>query len=93
MNQDLAPLKQAYPDHFTNYMDNITIGMDNSEEGHWLHHEIVHKFLETLQEHSYFLKVSKCEFKKDQINFLGFRLGHQTVKINPTKIGGIVDWP
>jgi hypothetical protein len=93
MNQDLIPLKQAYPNYFANYIDNITIEIDNSKEGHKLHHKIVYKFLEILQEHSYFLKVFKCKFKKDQIYFLGFRLGHQTVKIDPTKIGEIVDWP
>jgi chemotaxis signal transduction protein len=73
-------------------MDDIAIETDNSKQGHKLHREIVYKFLEILQQYSYFLKVSKYKFEKDQINFLSFRLGHQSVKIDPTKIEGIINW-
>jgi hypothetical protein len=74
-------------------MDDVAIGIDNSTERQKLHEEIVHKFLQTLQDHSYFLKASKYEFHKDQIDFLRFQLGYQVVKVDPTKIGGIEDWP
>ena len=45
MNQDLAPLKQKYPDNFSNYMDDVAIGTDNIVEGCRLHQEIVREFL------------------------------------------------
>ena len=93
MNQDLAPLKQKYPDNFSNYMDDVAIGTDNTEEGCKLHWEIVREFLELLADHSYFLKASKCEFEKDQIEFLSFSVQKGTVQIDPSKIGGISDWP
>ena len=41
MNQDLAPLKQKYPDNFSNFMNDVAIGTDDTEEGHKLHREIV----------------------------------------------------
>ncbi len=44
MNQDLEPLKQKYSNNFTNYMDNIAIGTENSPNSQKLHKEIVHEF-------------------------------------------------
>jgi hypothetical protein len=93
MNQDLEPLKQKYPDNFANYMDNVAIGTKDSPEGRRLHKQIIHDFLNILEQHSYFLKVSKCEFEKNRMEFLGFQVGEGTVKIDPLKIGGITNWP
>jgi hypothetical protein len=93
MNRDLEPLKQKYPNHFANYMDDVAIGTDDSPSVRELHAEIVHEFLHILEQHSYFLKVFKCEFEKKDIEFLGFRIGKGTVRIDPSKIGGITDWP
>ena len=44
MNQDLAPLKQKYPDNFANYMDDVAIGTDNSPKGVKLHETIMYEF-------------------------------------------------
>ena len=93
MNRDLAPLKQKYPNNFANYMDDVAIGTDDSSRGRELHQQIIHEFLNILEQHSYFLKVSKCEFKKPQIKFLGFLVENETTHIDPSKIGGIADWP
>ena len=93
MNHNLEPLKQLYPNNFANYMDDIAIGTDNTPQGQALHEHIVHQFLDILERHSYFLKVSKCEFEKGEIEFLGFLIGNGTVCIDPTKVGGISDWP
>jgi hypothetical protein len=93
MNRDLAPLKQKYPENFSNYMDDVAIGTDNSPSGKTLHHQIIHEFLEILEKHSYFLKVSKCEFEKSQIEFLGFLVENGTTRVDPSKKGGLTDWP
>ena len=93
MNWDLAPLKQKYPNNFSNYMDDVAIGTDNTEQGRRLHQQITHEFLEILEWHSYFLKVSKCEFEKEQIKFLGFLVTNGTTRVDPSKIEGISDWP
>jgi hypothetical protein len=75
MNRDLEPLKQLYPNNFANYMDDIAIGTDDTPQGQELHEQIVHEFLNILKQHSYFLKVSKCEFEKEEMEFLGFLVG------------------
>ena len=71
----------------------MAIGTDNTVEGRKLHWEIVQEFLRLLADHSYFLKASKCKFEKDQIKFLGFSVQNEMVRIDPSKIGGISDWP
>jgi hypothetical protein len=93
MNRDLEPLKQKYPHNFANYMDDIAIGTEDLPDGRKLHEQIINEFLSILKKHSYFLKVSKCKFKKPDMKFLGFRVGQGTVWIDPSKIGGISDWP
>jgi len=93
MNRDLELLKQKYPNNFANYMDDVAIGTNASPEGRNLHKQIVHEFLDTLEQHSYFLKASKCEFEKEEMEFLGFRVGGGTVRIDPSKLGGIANWP
>jgi len=49
MNQDLAELKQKYPENVSNYMDNVAIGTDDSPTGVQLHKEIIHHFLTILK--------------------------------------------
>ena len=93
MNQDLEPLKQKYPYNFTNYMNNVVIGTEDLLDGCKLHEQIVNEFLAILKKHSYFLKVSKCKFKKPDMKSLGFKVGQGTVQIDPSKIGGISNWP
>ncbi len=93
MNRDLAELKQTYPDHFANYMDDITIGTKDDDEGRKLHQEIISAFLAVLKRHSYYLKASKCAFEQTQIEFLGFLLGQGTVRVDPSKRNGLETWP
>jgi hypothetical protein len=93
MNRDLEPLKQKYPHNFANYMDNVAIGTEDSLDGHRLHEQIVKEFLTILKKHSYFLKVLKCKFEKPDMEFLEIKVGQGTVQIDPSKIGGISDWP
>ena len=92
MNCDLAPLRQKYPDNFSNYMDDVAIGTSDLLEGRRLHCQIVKEFLELLRHHSYFLKASKCEFEKTKMELPGFFIQNGTVQIDPSKIGGISDW-
>ena len=56
---------QKYLCNFSNYMDDVAIGTDNTELERELHWQITHKFLEILDRHPYFLKVSKYEFEKE----------------------------
>jgi hypothetical protein len=93
MKRDLRTLKQKYPDYFANFMDDVCVATNNSETGHALHRKIVHKFLECLEKHSYFLKVLKCQFEQTSIDFLGYIVKEGVAWIDPTKISGLRNWP
>jgi hypothetical protein len=93
MNHDLHPLKQKYPDYFANFMDNVCVATDNSEKGRALHQKIVQEFLDCLEKHLYFLKVSKCQFEQASIDFLGYTVKDGVACIDPTKISGLRNWP
>ncbi len=93
MNQDLAELKQTYPNHFANYMDDVTIGTKDDAEGRRLHQQIINEFLAVLKKYSYYLKALKCAFKQAQIEFLRFLLGQEKVCIDPSKRNRLETWP
>ena len=38
-------------------------------------------------------KHSKCEFGKEYLVYLGHIIGHGQLKIDPSKVSAIVDWP
>ena len=66
---------------------------DNTEEGIRLHHQIVHAFLDQMEQKSYFLKASKTQFERPQIELLGWLVSKEKIKIDPSNVSGIADWP
>jgi Reverse transcriptase (RNA-dependent DNA polymerase) len=89
---DIAPMYREFPlDHFKHYMDNCLVTTAEGELA--LHQCMNHCLLDIFEEHSYFLKPSKCKFECTEINFLGVCLGHGQSTINPSKITGIKEWP
>lgn len=93
MNWDLPPIKDKYSNNFTNYLDDCIVTTGDSPAEQQLHRKIVHLLLDLLEKHHYFLKASKCEFEQPEIKFLGFRIMDRELKINPSKISGLHDWP
>ena len=53
--------------------------------------EIVEEVLKRLKEKDLFLKLEKCEFKKE-IEFLGMVIGEKGVKMDMTKVEAIMSW-
>jgi hypothetical protein len=49
--------------------------------------------LDTLQREKLYVKPSKCEFGKTALVYLGHIVGGGQLKIDPSKIDVIVDWP
>jgi len=68
------------------YMDDIVIHTDGTEEEH---EAIVHKWLAKLETLSLFLKPSKCEFHKKEVEYLGMIVGNGSVRMDPVKVQGI----
>jgi len=46
-----------------------------------------------LKREKLYVKLSKCEFGKTFLNYLGHIVGGGELKINPSKVAIIVNWP
>ena len=46
-----------------------------------------------MEKKSYFLKVSKTKFEEPQMEILGWQVGARGIRIDPSKVAGIRDWP
>jgi hypothetical protein len=53
----------------------------------------VKQVLDTLQRENLYVKLSKCEFGKIALVYLGHIVGGGQLKINPSNIDVIVNWP
>ena len=58
-----------------------------------LHRRIVHNVLDTLEAASFYLQVTKCVFEATCIKYLGLQIDRNTLRIDPTKLKGIQEWP
>ena len=93
MHRDLEPLLQKYPRNLDNYLDDIWIVTKKDQEGKRLHQQITHQLLDLLEDKSYFLKRSKCQFEREEMDLLGWRVGNGEIRIDPDKIAGLREWP
>ncbi len=71
------------------YLDDILIMSKTKEE----HCRITREVLATLRKHKLFLKAKKCEFKVLEMEYLGIIISKGSIRMDPVKIKGILDWP
>jgi hypothetical protein len=71
------------------YLDEILI-FSKSREEHVRH---VNKVLYVLNKENLFLKMSKCEFGKTSLIYLGHIVGGGELKIDTSKVKVILNWP
>jgi Reverse transcriptase (RNA-dependent DNA polymerase) len=71
------------------YLDDILV-YSNSEEEHREHLRLV---FETLREHRLYAKPSKCTFSQPTVEFCGHIVGQGVVRVLPSKVKVIQDWP
>jgi len=71
-------------------MDDILVAMDGTLEHHVEH---VHHLLDKLKEVNLFLKLEKCTFHKEQIDYLGLIISNGKVTMDPVKVQEIAQWP
>jgi hypothetical protein len=74
-------------------MDDWWMATKDDEEGIALHKRMIHDFLDNCEKKSYFLKASKCEIMQPQITLLGWLVTREGLKIDPSKVTGIPEWP
>jgi len=72
----------------TVYLDDILIFSKNETE----HVSHVEEVLRRLRQHKYFLKLSKCEFFKKEIQYLGHIVGIDGIKPDPKKVKAVAEW-
>src|SRR5713101_7035345 len=71
------------------YMDDILITIKTMEQ----HRELVKQVLQHLKDNNLFLKPEKCDFEKEQMDYLGLILKPGHIAMDPVKLQGITDWP
>jgi hypothetical protein len=71
------------------YMDDILIYTPTLAE----HRKIVCEVLQRLQDHDLYLKQEKCEFEKQEIEYLGMIIRQGEVCMDPGKVFAVRDWP
>ena len=71
------------------YMDDLLV-FSKDEESHLKHLETV---LSRLEEHELYVSPKKCEFLQSEIDFLGFLVGKDGLRVNPKKIEVLKTWP
>jgi hypothetical protein len=71
------------------YLDDLLIYSDSLAE----HKQQVRMVLERLREAKLYLKPSKCEFHKEEVVFLGYVIGPNGVRMDPSKVAAITTWP
>lgn len=58
-----------------------------------LHLSHVKETLAILKKHNFYIKASKCEFGKQELEYLGHIVTHKGVKVDQKKIEAMVTWP
>jgi hypothetical protein len=86
MNDVLRPFLD---DFVIVYLDDILIFSKTREE----HVKHVKQVLDVLKKENLYLKMSKCEFGKTSLVYLGHIVGGGELKIDPSKVDVIVNWP
>lgn len=86
MNDVLRPFLD---DFVIVYLDDIMIFRKTWEE----HLKHVKQTLDVLKREKLYVKLSKCEFGKTSLNYLGHIVGGGELKIDPSKVAVIVNWP
>lgn len=71
------------------FFDDILVYSPSLEE----HGQHLAAVLVVLQEHCFFVKLSKCSFCSTTVEYLGHLISEGLLKADPTKIESITAWP
>src|SRR6202023_2410653 len=71
------------------YMDDILIFTPDRSKLNYYTRRVLRK----LQENDLFLNLDKCTFDVEEIDYLGMIVRENQIKMDPTKLAGIAEWP
>lgn len=57
------------------------------------HAALVAEVLQLLEENEFYVKLKKCSFEKKELRYLGHIVGNNEIRVDPTKIETVVNWP
>jgi hypothetical protein len=72
------------------YVDNVMIATKGTKEEH---HEYVGKILQVLQDNELIVEMDKCKFDQQEVEFLGFLVSGERLKMAPSRSIAITKWP
>ena len=68
--------------------------LHETEEEHLARHcKYVHIIFNMLEENDLYLKLEKCLFKQQEIDYLGVVIGNGQIKMDPSKVKVVRTWP
>jgi len=76
-------------DSVSAYLDDILIFSKNVDE----HEAQVKEVLRRLRKYGLVVKLEKCIFSANEVPYLGFIVGPGYVRMDPTKIASVLEWP
>ncbi|KAJ9529125.1 hypothetical protein QJQ45_007804 [Haematococcus lacustris] len=71
------------------YLDDILVMSENTEQ-HLVH---LRRVFDLLRKNKFYAKLSKCEFMKRTLMFLGHIISAQGISVDPCKVTAISNWP
>ena len=57
------------------------------------HRRYVHKIFDILEANDLYVKIKKCTFEQEEIEYLGVVIRKGEIKMDPKKLKGVADWP
>ena len=80
------------------FMDDIAIHtkkyLNETHQQHLLQHQKhIHEILDKLEANNLYLKLEKCAFKQEEIEYLGVIIGKGQLRMDPKKLKGVADYP
>jgi hypothetical protein len=86
MNSILEPFLRKFVIVF---MDDILIYSSTLQD----HAQHIKGVLQLLREHKFYVKLSKCEFAKEELEYLGHTISDAGMDTYPKKTQAVLDWP
>jgi hypothetical protein len=70
-------------------MDDILVYSSSLQE----HVQLLQQVIQILQDNHFLLKMSKCEFAKGELEYLGHTISTKGIHTEPSKVQAVLDWP